>query len=105
MKYKVIFRERSDKDGEKADDPASFLDAQLDDETILDAVFVGRITPDAQHSSDTLEEDDAFLSIVGEIWEDDVADCKDEDFKAAVLNSGMVMEFEPLESADELGVS
>jgi len=105
MKYKVVFRERSDQAGEKADDPASFLDAQLDDETVLDAVFVGRNRPDALHSSDVIEEDDSFLSLGTEIWEYDVAEGKDEDFKNALANSGMVMEFEPLESGDELGVS
>lgn len=105
MKYRVVFRERSDEAGEKADDPPSFLDAQLDDDTVLDAVFVGRNRPDALHSSDVLEEDDAFLSIGTEVWEYDVAEGKDEDFKNALLNSGMVIEFEPLESSDELGVS
>ncbi len=105
MKYKVVFRERSNRDGEKADDPASFVDAQLDDETVIAATFVGRITPDAQHSSDVLEEDDDFLSLAAEVWEYDVAEGKDEDFKNALLNSEMVMEFEPLESGDELGVS
>ena len=105
MKYRVVFRERSDQEGEKADDPASFLDTQLDDETVLDAVFVGRTRPDALHSSDKLEEDDGFLSLASEIWEYDVAEGKDEDFKNALLNSGMVMEFEPLESGDELGLS
>ncbi len=104
MKYKVVFRERSNRKGEKADDPASFLDAELDDETVLDKVFVGRNSPDAQHSSDVLEEDDDFLSLGSEIWEYDVAEGKDQDFKDALLNSGMVMEFEPLESSDELGV-
>ena len=105
MKYRVVFRERSDSQGEKADDPPSFLDSQLDDETVLDAIFVARNSPDALHSSETLEEDDAFLSIGTEVWEYDVADGKDEDFKNALLNSGMVIEFEPLESGDELGVS
>ncbi len=105
MKYRVVFRERSDQQGEKADDPPSFLDTQLDDETVLDAVFVGRTRPDALHSSDVIEEDDAFLSLGSEIWEYDVAEGKDEDFKNALLNSGMVMEVEPLESSDELGVS
>lgn len=105
MKYRVVFRERSDRAGEKADDPPSFLDTQLDDETVLDAVFVGRNRPDALHNSDRLEEDDAFLSIGTEVWEYDIAEGKDEDFKNACLNSGMVMEFEPLESSDELGVS
>ena len=105
MKYRVVFRERSDESGEKADDPASFLDTQLDDETVLDAVLIGRNRSDALHSSDALEEDDAFLSLGSEIWEYDVADGKDQEFKDALLNSGMVMEFEPLESSDELGVS
>jgi hypothetical protein len=105
MKYRVVFRERSDRAGEKADDPPSFLDSQLEDGTVLDAVFVGRNSPDAQHSSDILEEDDDFLSITTEIWEYDVADGKDEDFKNAVLNSGMVIEFEPLETPGEVGIS
>ena len=105
MKYRVVFRERSDRAGEKADDPPSFLDTQLDDETVLDVVFVGRNRPDALHSSDMIEEDDSFLSIGTEVWEYDVAEGKDEDFKNALLNSGMVIEFEPLESSDELGVS
>jgi hypothetical protein len=105
MKYRVVFRERSDEAGEKADDPPSFLTSDLDDETVLDSRFVGRTRPDALHSSDTLEEDDAFLSLSSEIWEFDVADEKDAQFQDALRNSGMVMEFEPLESENELGVS
>jgi len=103
MKYRVVFRERSDRAGERADNPPSFLEPELDDETVLDAVFVGRTTPDALHSSDLIEEDDEFLSLGAEIWEYDVAEGKDDDFKDALRNSGMVMEFEPLESSDELG--
>jgi hypothetical protein len=105
MKYRVVFRERTDRRGQRADNPPSFLDPELDDETVLDAVFVGRTEPDALHSSDLMEEDDDFQSLGSEIWEYDVAEGKDEDFKAALRNSGMVMEFEPLESSDELGVS
>src|SRR5690348_8274431 len=106
MKYRVVFRERSDQRGEKADDPPSFLDAELDDDTVLDAVFVGRLRPDSLHSSDRIEEDDGFLAMASpEIWEYDVAEGKDQDFKDACLNSGMVIEVEPLESSDELGVS
>ena len=105
MKYRLVFRERSDQEGEKADDPASFLDAQLDDDTVLDAVLVGRLRPDALHSSDVVEEDDGFLGLTSEIWEYDIAEGKDQDFKNAALNSGMVMEIEPLESSDELGIT
>lgn len=103
MKYRVVFRERSDRAGERADNPPSFLEPELDDETVLDAVFVGRTQPDALHSSDQIEEDDEFLSLGAEIWEYDVAEGKDEDFKAALRNSGMVMEFEPLDEEDEIG--
>jgi len=105
MKYKVVFRERSNESGEKADDPASFLDTQLDDKTVVDAVLVGRNNPDTLHSSDVVEEDDGFLSLGTEIWEYDVAEGRDQDFKDALRNSGMVMEFEPLESVGELGIS
>jgi hypothetical protein len=105
MKYRVVFRERSNRAGERADNPPSFLEPELDDETVLDAVLVGRTDPDAVHSSDVVEEDDEFLSLGSEIWEYDIAEGKEEDFQAAMRNSGMVMEFEPLESSDELGVS
>jgi len=105
MKYRVVFRERSNQEGEKADNPATFLETQLDDETVLDAVFVGRNEPDALHGSDRIEEDDGFLGLTTEIWEYEVADGKDKDFEAALQNSGMVIEFEPLESSDESTVS
>lgn len=105
MKYRVVFRGRSDQEGERADDPPSFLDPELEEGVVLDASFVGRLPPDAQHSSDRIEEDDGFLSISDEIWEYDVAEGRDQDFKDALANSGMVIEFEPLESVNELGLT
>lgn len=105
MKYRVVFRERTDQQGEAADNPPAFLDSQLDDDTVLDAAFVTRNDPDANHSSEGLDEDDDFMSLGTEVWEYDVADGKDQDFKDALLNSGVVVEFEPLESAGEVGIS
>ena len=106
MKYRVVFRERSNQEGQKAEDPSAFLDTQLDDETVVDAVFISRAEPDALHNSDRIEEDDGFLArSTTEVWEYDVADGKEDDFVAALQNSGMVIEFEPLESDGELGVS
>ena len=67
--------------------------------------MVGRNDPDAEHSTEDMEEDDDFLSLGTEIWEYDIADGKDDVFKAAIERSGVVIEYEPLESADELGVS
>ena len=97
MKYRVVFRERSNRMGEKADNPPSYLDTQLEDGVVLDSAFVGRLEPDSIHSSERAEEDDAFLSLSGEIWEYDVADGRDQAFKDALRNSEMVMEYELLE--------
>ena len=105
MKYRVVFRGRSDEEGGRADNPPSFLDPELEDGVVLDAAFVERLEPDALHSSDRMEEDDAFLSISDEIWEYDVAEGRDQDFKDALANSEMVIEYEPLESSSELGLT
>ena len=100
MKYRVAFRERVNQEGEVSDDPPSFLKPQLDDETVLDAVLVSRNDPDAVHVTESLQEDDAFLSVGTEIWEYDVAEGKDQEFKDALLNSGMVVEYELIDSSD-----
>ncbi len=105
MKYRVVFRDRSNAEGEKADDPASFLEAQLNEDIVISSTFVERTGPDSKHSSDIIEEDDDFLSLGTEVWEYDVVEGRDQEFKDALLNSGMVMEFEELESEEELGAS
>jgi len=105
MKYRVTFRERTNERGERAEDPTKYLEPELDDSIVLDAAFVSRADPTALHSSDVEEEDDDFLSLTEEVWEYDVAEGRDEDFKNALLNSGVVMEFEPLEDSDEVGIS
>lgn len=104
MKYRVVFRSRSNQQGKAADDPAGFLDAQLDDQTVLDAVRVERTGPDSMHSSDVIEEDDGFL-MGSEVWEYDVAEGKDRAFIDALKNSEVVMEYEALESSGDLGLS
>ena len=105
MKYRVVFRQRTGRDGDPSDNPPEFLDAQLDDSTVLDAALVGRNDPEGLHSEENLEEDDSFLSVGTEVWEYDVAEGRQDDFIDALRNSGMVIEFEPLESGEELGVS
>lgn len=104
MKYRVVFRSRPNQQGEAAEDPASFLDVQLDDKTVLDAVRVERTGPDSMHSSDVIEEDDGFL-MGSEVWEYDVAEGKDRAFIDALKNSEVVMEYEALESSGDLGLS
>ena len=103
MTYRVVFRERTDERGERADDPSSFLDPELEDGVVLDSRFVGRLETAAQHNSDRLEEDDAWLGrSTPEIWEYDIADERWRDFEDAMRNSGMVMEFSRLDSENEL---
>ncbi len=105
MTYRIVFRERSNESGDKADNPPSFLDSELQDGVILDARFVGRIEPNSLHNSDKLEEDDAFLArSTAEIWEYDIADEQWKVFEDAIRNSGMVMEFERLDSPTEMRV-
>jgi hypothetical protein len=103
MTYRIVFRERSDETGERADNPPSFLDSELEDGVVLDARFIARLESAAQHNSDRLEEDDGFLArSTAEIWEYDIADEQWKVFEDAIRNSGMVMEFERLDSANEM---
>lgn len=105
MTYRIVFRERSDQAGERADNPPSFLDPELQDGVVLDARFVGRLEPEPLHNSDRIEEDDGFLArSTAEIWEYDIADERWKEFEDAIRNSGMVMEFDRLDSANELRV-
>lgn len=97
MKYSVTFKERVGGDGEPTENAAGQLDAELADGLVLDAVFVERIEPESLHSSETMEEDDDFLSIVTEIWEYDVADGRDAEFLDAARNSSVVMEVTSLD--------
>ncbi len=95
MRYRVVFRERTNREAEPAEDPASFLDVQLPDGVVKDAQIVSRDTPAGLHE-DGLNEDDAFLSLESEVWEYDVADDRVDEFVAGMQNSQMVMEFEVL---------
>lgn len=105
MTYRVVFSERSDEAGERADNPPSFLDSDLEDGVVLDARLVGRLEPQSLHNSDRIEEDDGFLaSSTPEIWEYDIADEQWKVFEDAMRNSGIVMEFERLDSANEMRV-
>jgi hypothetical protein len=97
--YRVTFRKRFRPDGEDADAPASFLD--LADGVVLDSSKVETIEPDNLHVEENMEEDDDFLSLGTEIWDFDVAERAQQEFKDALVNSGMVIEFEELDEEDD----
>jgi hypothetical protein len=44
-----------------------------------------------------MDEDDDFLAFGTEVWDYDVAEGRDDEFKLALANSEVVMEFEELD--------
>ena len=101
MRYRVVFRERTDAEGKPTERPSEFLDSQLSDGVVLDASIVEREQPQALHT-DSLEEDDAFLSVQTEAWDYDVADDRQDEFVDAMRNSGVVVDYEVLGDEDSV---
>jgi len=102
MKYQVTFRERTDATGNPTENPPAFVEPELIDGVVLDAVLVERIEPENLHVQEVMDEDDSFLSIGTEVWEYDVADGREKEFIDALENSQMVIEYEALDDAGEL---
>jgi hypothetical protein len=108
MTYRVAFAKRFQSDGtESAIDPSSELDVYLPDGVVAEKELVERFEPQAQHSQEVLDEDDAFLgSASAEVWEYEVVDERAQEFEDAMRNSQTVMEFEVIDdtptTADEV---
>ena len=100
MRYRVTYRKRFNREGEAADAPQTFLDVA--DGVVLDSEFVESIEPPSLHVEDAMEEDDDFLSLGADVWEYEVADGRDDEFKTAVLNSGMAMEIDRVEDIEDM---
>ncbi len=97
MTYRVIFMERTDAKGKNTEDPPEFVEPELMDGVVLDCRFVERLEPANQHVQEEADEDDSFLSIGTEVWEYEVAEGRDQEFKDALVNSQMVIEYEEME--------
>ena len=84
---------------EGADVAISFASRSKEaDGVVAEKSFVERLESQAEHSQEVLDEDDAFLGLAAtEVWEYDVADGRDQEFRDALVNSQMVIEFEELE--------
>lgn len=100
MRYRVVYKKRFTKDGGEADAPASLLD--LPDGVVAEAEFVERFEPDNLHVEENMDEDDDFLSLGSEIWEYDVIPGHEQEFKDAVVNSGMAMEMDRVEEVEDM---
>lgn len=97
MTYKVIFRKRFNSDGQESDRPETFVDLDLADGVVLNAAKSEVMDPPALHSQEVLDEDDNFESLGTETWEYEVADGREQDFRAALENSRMVIQYEEIE--------
>ena len=97
--YRVTFRKRFNQDGEGSDAPVTFLD--LADGVVIDSSFVEAIEPDNLHNEEKMDEDDDFMSMGTEIWDFDVAQHAQQEFKDSLVNSGVVIEFEELGLEDD----
>jgi hypothetical protein len=109
MTYRVAFSKRFQSDGaESALDPTAELDLYLADGVVADKVFVERFEPEAKHSQEVLDEDDAFLGLsAAEVWDYEVLDERRQEFEDAIQNSETVMEFNIVDetTADESDLS
>ncbi len=100
MKYKVTFRKRFTPEGEPADDPKSLV--ATEDGVVQDAEFIEIIEPAGLGVAEDLNagtgsqesNDNGFLGFGTETWVYDVAEGREEDFKAALAESEVVLDFE-----------
>src|SRR4051794_24484707 len=99
MRYRVVFRERFDAEGNNTEDPPDFLDPQLASDVVLDSEFIERTKPDSLHVQEVMDEDDSFESIGTEVWSYEVADDRQDDFVHGLENSRMVVEYEQIDDA------
>jgi hypothetical protein len=102
MKYKVTFRKRFTPQGGPADDPAALV--SVEDGVIEDAEFVEIIEPAGLGVAEDLNEgtgsqesnDDGFLGLGSETWVYDVAEGREKEFTNALVESGVVLDFEEI---------
>ena len=102
MTYQVTFARRFQSDGSESDlDPTKELDVYLAEGVVTDKAFVQRFDPDAKHSQEVLDEDDAFLGMAAaEVWEYQVEDGRDQEFLDAIKNSQVVMEYQVIDDVN-----
>jgi hypothetical protein len=100
MRYRVTFRKRFTPQGEPADDPHSLVSTA--EGVVQDEEFVEIIEPAGLGVAGDLNEgtgsqesnDNGFLGLGTEDWVYDIAEGREEEFKAALVESKVVLDFE-----------
>jgi len=100
MRYRVTFRKRFTPEGEPADDPHSLVsvpDGVVEDEEfieILEPAGLG-VGEDLNEGSGSQESNDnGFLGLGTETWVYEIAEDRDDEFRAALVESRVVLDFE-----------
>ncbi len=100
MKYKVTFRKRFTPEGEPADDPVSLVSPA--DGVVEDAEFIEILEPAGLGVAEDLNEgtgsresnDNGFLGLGSETWVFSIAEGREDEFRAALAESRVVLDFE-----------
>ena len=100
MKYSVTFRKRFSPEGAPSDDPKSQVDPE--DGVIEDAEFIEIIEPAGLGVAEDLNEgtgsqesnDNGFLALGTETWVYTIAEGREKEFTDALVESGVVLNFE-----------
>ncbi|MDQ6677528.1 MAG: hypothetical protein M3Z09_09560 [Acidobacteriota bacterium] len=96
MRFQVTFRKRFNQEGDGSDSPQVLLN--LPDGVIQEGVMVEQIEPDSIHGEDKMDEDDDFLPFGSEVWEYEVTDGREDEFKTALDEMGdVVLEYDEIE--------
>lgn len=93
MRYRVVFRERAGVNRSVAQNPIGFLQGNPPESVVRNSKFVLRKDPEFKGSADSPEDDVEFRHLGTEVWEYEVAEGRDQEFKDALLNSGSILEF------------
>lgn len=99
MRYQVTFKKRFNQEGDGSDSPQLLLN--LPEGVVVDAAVVEQIEPDSVHSEERMEEDDDFLPFGSEIWEFVVGENRDDEFKTALDESGVVLEYDVIDDDED----
>jgi hypothetical protein len=100
MRYRVTFRKRFTPEGEPADDPHALVSPA--DGVVQDEEFIEIIEPAGLGVAEDLNEgsgsqesnDNGFLGLGSESWVYEVAEGREDEFKAALVESRVVLDFE-----------
>jgi len=103
MLYRVTLKDPVNTLGEMVVAPAGRVQVEFPDGVVMNRSFVEREPPTGLHLEPSMTEDDYFLDLGYEIWDYEVTDGREDEFLAALKNSGLAIECVPLDEGSHVG--